>query len=193
MIIGGLASKVKEARTAKGLSQDALADTSNISLRTIQRIEKGLIPRTSTLKILCDVLELDFNEFVNPSQEVDIRWEIQIIKRMNLSILLLLIIPFANLIVPFLIWKLSKKLATLKSNAGKVISFQIIWTLSSIFIFFGSVFISNLISGTAGDGHYWAFIALIICLIWNISVVSKSTRHIVDEDADFLPKTPDFF
>lgn len=178
---------------AKGLSQESLANNSNISLRTIQRIEKGITPRTSTLKILCEALELDFNEFVNPDSSDEIDHEIRVIKRMNLSILVLLLIPFFNLIVPFLIWKLNRKLTQLNSHAGKVISFQIIWTLVSFVIFFATVLISNIISGSAGEGHFWAFIALIICVVWNISVVSKSTNQLDSESVDFLSKTPNFF
>ena len=37
-----LAEKVKEARIAKGLSQEALAEISNISLRTVNALKKAL-------------------------------------------------------------------------------------------------------------------------------------------------------
>ena len=36
-----LANKIKELRSRKGLSQEQLSEDSKLSLRTIQRIEKG--------------------------------------------------------------------------------------------------------------------------------------------------------
>lgn len=36
-----LAQKIKELRTRKGLSQEKLAETAQINLRTVQRIEAG--------------------------------------------------------------------------------------------------------------------------------------------------------
>ena len=36
-----LAKKIKELRVKRGLSQDQLAENSELSLRTIQRIENG--------------------------------------------------------------------------------------------------------------------------------------------------------
>ncbi|MEO9871384.1 helix-turn-helix domain-containing protein [Ekhidna sp.] len=187
-----LDKRVKEARKAKGLSQEALANQSNISLRTIQRIEKGVIPRDSTLAILCEVLGLDFNDFTNQISET-IEGETRTIRRMNLSIMLLMIVPLASIIIPLLIWKSSKKLNELNSLAGKIVSFQIIWTLAALFIFFLAVFSSNLITGTAGEGHYWAFITLAICMIWNIIFVVYSTNVLNTKRTDFLKNTPNFF
>src|SRR5690349_8023990 len=54
---------VKEARTAKGFTQKELAELSNISIRSIQRIENGEIaPRSYTLKTLAGVLGMSFEE-----------------------------------------------------------------------------------------------------------------------------------
>src|ERR1700744_5895859 len=48
-----IARLVKDGRIAKGYTQQQLSDQSNISLRSIQRIENGeVIPRLYTLKIL---------------------------------------------------------------------------------------------------------------------------------------------
>lgn len=105
-----LSRKIKDARKDKGFSQEALANVSSISLRTIQRIEKGVIPRDSTLKILCENLGLEFNDFTNQSNS-----EARTIKRMNLSIILLIFIPLFNVLIPFLIWKMNTKMEQLKN------------------------------------------------------------------------------
>ena len=55
---------VKEARLAKGYTQKELSEISNISVRTIQRIENGdIIPRSYTLKTLAEVLGMSFEAF----------------------------------------------------------------------------------------------------------------------------------
>src|SRR4051812_13868835 len=54
---------VKEARLAKGYTQKELAELSNISIRSIQRIENGeIFPRSYTLKTLAAILGLSFEK-----------------------------------------------------------------------------------------------------------------------------------
>src|SRR5689334_22921575 len=56
-----IAGKVKESRLAKGYTQQELSDLSNISVRSIQRIENGeIIPRSYTLKTLGGILGISF-------------------------------------------------------------------------------------------------------------------------------------
>ena len=56
-----LGKKVAEIRNAKGITQEDLAKNCNLSLRTIQRIESGLvIPRSYTLKAIGVNLEYNF-------------------------------------------------------------------------------------------------------------------------------------
>lgn len=55
--------RLSEIRNAKGLTQEELAEKSNINLRTIQRIENNESqPRGKTLKLICDALQLDTSE-----------------------------------------------------------------------------------------------------------------------------------
>ena len=57
---------VKKIRTEKGLSQEDLSKKSELSLRTIQRLENGKSePRGDTLKRLTNALELPANYFNN--------------------------------------------------------------------------------------------------------------------------------
>jgi transcriptional regulator with XRE-family HTH domain len=56
-----IAGYVKEARLAKGYTQQELSELSNISVRSIQRIENGGIqPRNYTLKTLANILGISF-------------------------------------------------------------------------------------------------------------------------------------
>jgi len=55
----------KEARQLKGLTQEELADRTNINLRTIQRIENGKNkPRLNTLRSLVGELGLELDAFI---------------------------------------------------------------------------------------------------------------------------------
>lgn len=59
------ATWLREGRLMKGLTQKELAEQSNISVRSIQRIENGdLIPRSYTLKTLAGILGLSFDDFL---------------------------------------------------------------------------------------------------------------------------------
>jgi transcriptional regulator with XRE-family HTH domain len=61
-----LATLVKEGRTAKGYTQKDLADLTNISARSIQRIENGeLTPRIYTVKALAKALDFSLADIEN--------------------------------------------------------------------------------------------------------------------------------
>ena len=64
---------IRQRRIKKGWSQIQLAEFAGVSLRTIQRIEKGHTPTIETLKSLAAVYEVDFNELMDESNysEVD--------------------------------------------------------------------------------------------------------------------------
>ena len=54
--------KIKDLRVLKGLTQEDLAERTQLSVRTIQRIEKGEVdPRTYTLNLLAEALKPEFN------------------------------------------------------------------------------------------------------------------------------------
>ncbi len=57
-----LGKKVAELRKAKGLTQEELVETCNISVRTLQRIETGEVtPRSYTLKTILAALDNDLH------------------------------------------------------------------------------------------------------------------------------------
>jgi transcriptional regulator with XRE-family HTH domain len=74
-----IAALVKEGRTAKGYTQKELAELSNISIRSIQRIENGdILPRKYTLKTLAGILEQSFEQYARilqsrPDEDVNIQ------------------------------------------------------------------------------------------------------------------------
>ena len=116
---------IKELRIKKGMTQEELADKTEVSARTIQRIENGDVdPRAYTLQMIAKALEVDFSILVE--NETDESHEIQKVNDDNWLGLLHLsaIIP---LIFPtVLIWNLKKdKIKGITDHYRAIISFQL--------------------------------------------------------------------
>jgi len=117
---------IKELRLKKGMTQEELADKTEVSARTIQRIENGDVdPRAYTLQMIAKALEVDFSLFVsnapdeseNAEQDSDNNW----LTFLHLSGILPLIFP------TLLIWKQTKdKTQEIVNHFRAVISFQLI-------------------------------------------------------------------
>ena len=155
-----LAGNISDSRKKLGLSQEALAEKANVSLSTIQRIEKGTVkPRPFTLKVLAETLDLDISELISkPTENENSKLISSALKKMNLSSLLLVFVPFINLIIPILLWKKSKEIKSKNSVAGKIISFQLLWSIVAIIGMVITLFLSNLLFGGAGDGLFVSII-----------------------------------
>jgi transcriptional regulator with XRE-family HTH domain len=64
-----IAALVKEGRTAKGYTQQELADLAHLSLRSVQRIENGeVLPRSYTLRMLSEHLNFSINRPAGKTQ-----------------------------------------------------------------------------------------------------------------------------
>lgn len=64
--------KLIEARNAKGLSRQALADRLGVHNRTIEGWEYGSrTPMKLVLKALCEELEIDFNDVYNEVYDME--------------------------------------------------------------------------------------------------------------------------
>ena len=188
-------TRLKEIRLNKGLSQEALAELSKVSLRTIQRIELGQVkPRISTLNLLTNTLDIE-DSYLNENlanNTLSKSKEIKILKKMNLALIISLVLPFLNLLVSFVFLYFFPN-GEIKSIVKKAISFQILWTLISILLFFLGVFSSNLITGEASNAEYVGFIIYLCCILFNIYVISKNTFLLNKGSINTLNFTPNFF
>jgi transcriptional regulator with XRE-family HTH domain len=90
---------VQQLREEKNLTQTELAEKSGLSLRTIQRIEAGNIPKGFTLKTLAKTFGIEPEKLIS-AKAIS---EIDRVKLINLSSLLGLIVPFGNIIFPLLL------------------------------------------------------------------------------------------
>ncbi len=65
-----LGTTISELRNQRGITQKELAESCNIDIRTLQRIESGSVtPRMSTVKLLAAALSCDFNTLLDEQQE----------------------------------------------------------------------------------------------------------------------------
>ncbi len=128
-----IGQNVKRKRISLGLSQEALAEKSGISLRTIQRIEKDeTTPRGETLQLLATALGTNPNELIDWEERED-KNSLVIL---NLSMLCFLIFSLLGLIVPLVLWISQKDTVKgVKTFGRKIINFQITLNLI-VFILF---------------------------------------------------------
>lgn len=166
-----LGKKIEELRKRKGLTQEELVKETNISIRSIQRIEKGEVkPRAFTLKILSEALGYNLLEF-NNGYKVSI-WVVVI----HLSN----IIPIV--LIPLIVWLLKRDESdTIYKHGAKVINYQILLLIISAgYFIFSRSFIDPLSLenievfiriSTSFNIAYWGLNLLFIIanLIWTAS------------------------
>lgn len=92
-------SIVQYLREEENLTQTELAEKSGLSLRTIQRIEAGNIPKGFTLKALADAFETEPQKLI-PSKEIT---KLNRAKLIKFSSLIGILIPFGGIIFPLIL------------------------------------------------------------------------------------------
>ncbi|MBL4569272.1 MAG: helix-turn-helix transcriptional regulator, partial [Flavobacteriaceae bacterium] len=92
-------SKLLYYREKLNLTQEELSNTSGISVRTIQRIEAGTIPKGHTLKVLAAALQIKENQLLKKNEPLN-DLDYTACKLINLSSLLFVFIPPLNILFP---------------------------------------------------------------------------------------------
>ena len=119
---------IRELRQKKGLTQEDLAAKTDISIRTIQRIESGEVdPRAYTLQSIAAALEVDFTVLAGSETEADESMDRESNKwlpLLHLSGLLLLIIP------PIILWIWKRdEVRNIRRHAIDITNFQLSMSL----------------------------------------------------------------
>ncbi len=136
-------NKVKYFRESRNLTQNELAENARLSLRTIQRIESGIQPKGHTLKMLAKVFDVECFELFEIPETLSYESDgIKKIKALNTSILTFLIIPYGNIIFPFIIYFKNQE-KEFRRVASDIISLQILWTLITSVLLILSPFIQD--------------------------------------------------
>lgn len=133
-----LANRLIELRKRKGFSQEFLAEDSGISLRTIQRIEKGETqPRGDTLQRIAKGLGVTSEELIDWKLEKNSSYLVLL----NTSALSFLFFPILGVLIPLVMWVSKKNNVHKVDEVGKeVVNFQITWCLF-IFLFYLLIFV----------------------------------------------------
>ncbi len=156
------AARIQALRKSKGYSQELLAEQSGVSLRTIQRVEQGeTVPRGHTVQALATALDVPLEALLTepvataiepvrpspvetsapplptataPSPVRPLRADPQLLELLNLSALCLLVFPFLNLVVPYLLWRKHRHGIAHAAEIGRrVLGFQVLWQVASFF------------------------------------------------------------
>jgi transcriptional regulator with XRE-family HTH domain len=122
-----IGEKILEIRKSKGLTQEYLSEKAKINLRTLQRIENDETdPRGHTLHALCEVLEVNVEDILDYAKKEDN----QFLVYFHLSVILGIVIPLGDIIVPLILWLTQKnKIVSLAEQGINVLNFRICWQI----------------------------------------------------------------
>ncbi|PID69063.1 MAG: DNA-binding protein [Flavobacteriia bacterium] len=122
-----IGEKIRDIRKKKGLSQEELAESAHVNLRTIQRIEKNESePRGKTLNSICEALGIHSEDILDYGKKTDKNYLIIF----HLSVIAFLAIPVGNIILPLILWMNKKdQIIGLKEVGVNLLNFQIIWSI----------------------------------------------------------------
>lgn len=151
-----LSAKLKALRAQHGFSQEVLANQTQLSLRTIQRIEQNETEaRGDTIKRLAEAFNLRPIDLINQTEKE----ETNLISLLNLSALSFIIYPIFGFIVPLVLWYLKRKEDQKLDEIGKkLINFQATWTLAVIFVY--AFIIISKIMHVGGAYRFYSFLML---------------------------------
>ncbi|WP_425638115.1 DUF4870 domain-containing protein [Algoriphagus yeomjeoni] len=122
-----LGVKLKALRLKNGYSQDQLAESAGVSLRTVQRMENSeAIPRMDTVKRLFQIFGLSPDEVLDWTQTEDKGY----LLGMNISGLIFIVLPLLGVVLPLILWMSRKdKIAGVSELGRSLVNFQLTWAL----------------------------------------------------------------
>ncbi|BAP30077.1 XRE family transcriptional regulator [Chryseobacterium sp. StRB126] len=122
-------NQVKILREKMNMTQNELAERSGLSLRTVQRVEAGSILKGFTLKVLAKALNIQPEDLIIlPKEEANI----QRAKKINLSALAGLIIPYGGIIFPAILTYQTKDLKNRELGKSMICTQIIISVIFSV-------------------------------------------------------------
>ncbi len=163
-------SKLIELREKLNLTQEELSEKSNVSVRTIQRIEAGQKPKGHTLKALIKALNVDEHFFSDAGNSIE-NHNYPIIKLINLSSLVFVIFPPANIIVPLIIMFIKKEFNYITKQ---IISIQILWVVFSVIFFL----IISILEKWFFSGNILNLVFMIFAILTNIFIILRNSVEI---------------
>lgn len=133
-------NQVKILREKMNMTQNELAERSGLSLRTVQRVEAGSILKGFTLKALAQALDAQAEDLIISLKE---EMNVQRAKKINLSVLAGLFIPYGSIIIPAILTYQTKDLKN-KELGKSILCIQIIISVIFSVLMIISPFIQKL-------------------------------------------------
>jgi uncharacterized Tic20 family protein len=102
-----IAKKIIHCRKLKGITQETLAETTGLNVRTIQRIEAGEVdPRLYTLKSIADALGVNIEQLLpEPTQH-----ELNQLAVLHITPVAFFFFPVVgNVLLPFIFWMMKRE------------------------------------------------------------------------------------
>jgi len=131
--------QIAKQRKLKGLTQEELAETCQLNVRTVQRIEAGETdPRLYTLRCIADTLGVSIESLMPPARSKSERGTLAVL---HISTLAYFILPFCGHIIgPLVIWLLKRDTFDQVNRHGKnILNAQISYSIYTILIIIGII------------------------------------------------------
>lgn len=194
-----LGEKISQARKAKSLSQETLAEMAGVTARTIQRIENNASkPRPFTLQQISQVLEIPIEKLTTspplsqPSVLQNDPW--LSIRLINLSVLGMVLFPLSNVLFPLLIWRKNKHLLLVNELGKKIISFQVLWTAATLLFLIIVPLLLFIVTGSVAVGRFpLPLFTYLLLLITNLFFTIQTARRIQAQQTHIYPFVPVLF
>lgn len=173
-----IGERLKYQRKIKGYSQEELAHRTNVTVRTIQRIEKEEVsPHLNTIKLLAVALDIEVDELVpleNPKEEtIKKKW----LLLMHATPLAGLFLPLLNVLIPVFLWIHKREDNPMYNEHGiKVINFQITVLILAVLSFVGLLTIEK-----------WGFIIFISVIPICIAIIIFNIIYVVQKNKCYYP------
>lgn len=173
-----LAHKLKYHRKRNGYSQEELSTRTNVTVRTIQRIEKGEVnPHLNTIKLLAVALDVEVDELLplnNPKEEtIKKKW----LLLMHATPILGIFLPLFNVLIPLFLWIHKREDNPIYDRHGrKVVNFQITVCILVVLSFISLLTIEK-----------WGFILFITTLPICIGIIIFNIIYVLQKDKCYYP------
>ena len=168
-------------RKAKGLTQQELSNLTEVTVRTIQRIEKNEVqPHLQTIKLLAVALELEVEALLpldNPKEEnIKKKWLLLI----HATPILGFVIPFCNVLFPLFLWIHKREDNSIYNRHGiKVINFQITALVFYIISFIALVTVEK-----------WGFLFFISIIPLTFLITLVNIIYVINTHKCYYPAIP---
>ena len=189
-----LAEQVIQRRKHKGWTQQNLADETGLSLRTIQRIEKGQTqPFGHSLQGLATAFECTVEELTkSPISQDTESVSSDSLKILNLLALIGMVIPYGHLISTIIYFRKHRTDPLINTYGRRVINFQILWSV----VAYGSMVIvmaaqgALIRSGFLPKQPYLLF-GYALCCVWFVwATLRASVKIQAGDHKQIYSKTP---